>query len=131
MTVAVTVAFSIIVSTAIFAATTVNLGTANSFGVLAGTGIANTGTTTITGDIGSFATTTITGAPSVIGTNHGGDATTQLAKTDLSTAYGTAAGQPCDVNLTGQDLGGLTLTPVWHIHALHDSPLWSSRLFFL
>jgi len=26
------------------------------------------------------------------------------------TAYNSLAGQPCDVNLSGQDLGGLTLT---------------------
>lgn len=93
------------------AATTVNLGTADGFAVLAGSGITNTGATTITGDIGSYSTATITGSPTVIGTNHFGDGVTQGAKTSLATAYGNAAGQACTTNLTGQNLGGLTLTP--------------------
>jgi len=33
------------------------------------------------------------------------------AQSDLTTAYNAAAGTPCNVDLTGQDLGGLTLTP--------------------
>lgn len=33
------------------------------------------------------------------------------AQGDLTLAYNLAAGQSCDLNLTGQDLGGLTLTP--------------------
>jgi hypothetical protein len=45
------------------------------------------------------------------GTNHAGDAVTQGAKNDLTTAYNNAAGQACDSNVTGQDLGSLTLTP--------------------
>ena len=35
----------------------------------------------------------------------------QQAQSDVTTAYNALAGQACDVNLTGQDLGGLTLTP--------------------
>lgn len=92
------------------AAVTVNLGTADGFAILAGSGITNTGTTTITGDIGSFSTVSITGSPTVIGTNHAGDEITQGAKTDLATAFGNA-NQTCTQNLTGQDLGGLVLTP--------------------
>ncbi len=71
------------------------LGTAGSFAVLAGAGITNTGPTTVNGDIGTFPTTSITGAASmtVTGTNHAGDAVTQKAKTDLVTAYNTAAGE--------------------------------------
>ncbi len=95
------------------AATIIDLGVANGFAVLAGSGITNTlGPTAITGDVGSYATATETGFGSVIltGTNHAGDGVTQGAKTDLATAYGVAAGEPCDVDLSGQDLGGLTLT---------------------
>jgi uncharacterized repeat protein (TIGR01451 family) len=90
----------------------VNLGTAGNFAVLAGAGITNTGPTTITGDVGTFPTTAETGFGSVtlIGTNHGGDAVTQLAKTDLTTAYNDAAGRVPAITVSG-DLGGLTLVP--------------------
>ena len=93
------------------AATSVGLGTADSFAVLAGSGITNTGATTITGDIGTFPTTTIDeGATGItlIGTNHGGDAVTQEAKDDLVTAYNDAAGQG-PVTTISADLGGSTL----------------------
>lgn len=99
------------------AATTVSLGTADSFAILAGSGITIGGavnTSTITGDIGSFATPTITGIGNAVlnGTNHAGDASTQGAKTDLSTAY-TAASQVPSTNLPAGDnqLGSQTLTP--------------------
>ena len=94
------------------AATLVDLGTASGFAVLAGSGITNTGTTTITGDIGTFPTLSITGAGSIVlnGVNHGGDAVTQVAKTDLAAAYVAALGQAPDTTYAGaQDLVGLTL----------------------
>ncbi|MDP2289321.1 MAG: ice-binding family protein [Actinomycetota bacterium] len=92
------------------AASSVGLGTADSFGVLAGAGITNTGSTTINGDIGTFPTTTITGLGSMTinGTNHAGDSVTQGAKTDLITAYNAVAGQPSNVTISA-DLGGTTL----------------------
>ncbi len=97
--------------------TAVGLGTANSFAVLAGSGITNTGTTTINGDIGTFPTTTETGAgpcPAagcvvLTGTDHNGDAVTQGAKTDLTTAYNDAAGRT-PVTTVPTELGGTTLT---------------------
>ena len=91
----------------------VNLGTAGSFGALAGTTVTNTGPTVVTGDVGVFAGAAITGFPPGIasGTLHGGDATAGTAQNDLTTAYIAAAGTACTVDLTGQDLGGLTLTP--------------------
>ncbi|MFA9423600.1 MAG: ice-binding family protein, partial [Sedimentibacter sp.] len=71
----------------------VNLGTANNFAILAGSGITNTGPTTIKGDVGTFPTTTETGFGTIIiiGTNHAGDAVTQGAKINLVTAYNDAA----------------------------------------
>jgi len=94
------------------AATAPSLGTAQSFAVLAGAGITNTGPTTITGDVGSFPTTTQTGFASVTlnGANHAGDAVTQGAKTDLVTAYNNAAGQT-PVSTVPTELGGTTLIP--------------------
>ena len=90
----------------------VNLGTAASFAVLAGSGITNTGPTTITGDIGTLPTPTITGLGSITlnGTNHAGDATTFGAKADLTTAYADALLRtPTTIYGPIFDLGGLTL----------------------
>ena len=102
------------------AATAIDLGTAGSFAVLAGSGITNSGATHITGDVGSFPTTSMTGFNSVtlIGVNHGGDAVTQDAKNALTTAYNQAfASAPATATVT--ELGGQTLTPgVYHSNTL-------------
>jgi hypothetical protein len=94
------------------AATAVPLGTADSFAVLAGAGISNTGPTTVNGDLGTFPTTTVSGSASITvgGTNHAGDGVTQQAKNDLVTAYDNAAGQG-PTSPIAADLGGQTLTP--------------------
>jgi hypothetical protein len=86
------------------------LGTADSFAVLAGSGITNTGPTTVTGDIGTFPTTSISGLSSITvgGANNGGNAVTQKAKSDLVTAYVTAAGEG-PISSIAADLGGRTL----------------------
>jgi len=95
------------------AATSPTLGTAGTFAVLAGSTVTNTGPTTLIGDLGVSPGTAATGFPPglVSGATHLGDAVATQAQTDATTAYNTAAGQPCDVTLTGQDLGGKTLTP--------------------
>ncbi|MGZ8562179.1 MAG: ice-binding family protein [Candidatus Limnocylindria bacterium] len=89
----------------------VGLGTAGTFAVLAGTGITNTGATTIVGDVGSHPTASMTGFGTVVltGTNHGGDAVTQGAKADLTAAYGVAAGATPVTVVAGGTLGGKTL----------------------
>ena len=89
------------------AATSVPLATADSFAVLAGSAITNTGPTTINGDVGMFPTITETGFGTVTvnGTNHAGDGVTQQAKTDLVTAYNNAAGQGPTSPIVA-DLGG-------------------------
>ncbi len=95
---------------------TVNLGTTSSYAVLAGSGITNTGTTTINGDaggdIGSAPTGTFTGQASVTttGTVHLADAAATLAKADLVIAYDDAAGRT-PVTRIATELGGTTLTP--------------------
>ncbi len=75
-------------------ASAIGLGTAQSFAILAGSGVTNTGATTVNGDLGTYPTETITGSSTmtVNGTNHGGDGVAQQAKTDLVTAYNAAAG---------------------------------------
>lgn len=96
------------------------LGTAASFAILAGSGITNTGPSIISGfpgnpgDIGSSGAT-ITGFPPGVLTTGGihpiNDAPTNLAKNDFQTAYNDLAARIATVNLTGQNLGGLTLLP--------------------
>jgi hypothetical protein len=88
----------------------VGLGTAESFAVLAGSGITNTGPTTIKGDVGTFPTPSETGFGSITltGTNHADDAVAQGAKNDLVTAYNDAAGR-LPVTSVPVELGGTTL----------------------
>lgn len=95
-----------------FAATAIGLGTAGSFAVLAGSGITNSGATTIAGDVGTFPTPSMTGFDTVVlaGVNHGGDAVTQQAKQDLTTAYDQAAASAPATSVV-TELGGRTLTP--------------------
>jgi hypothetical protein len=89
------------------------LGTAQSFAVLAAASITSIGPTTVVGDLGVSPGSTITGFPpgTVTGTIHIADATAAQAQLDVVTAYNALAGDACDLDLTGQDLAGLTLTP--------------------
>lgn len=110
---------TLLIAAALFAPSAANaqisLGTAQSFAVLGGSTVTNTGASNITGNVGVFSGTSITGFPPGViaggGALHPGDATAQTAQTDLTTAYNAVAGTACNVDLTGQDLGGLTLTP--------------------
>lgn len=90
------------------------LGTSQSFAVLGGSTVTNTGPSVITGNVGVSPGSAITGFPpgTVSGGGiHAADATAAQAQSDLTTAYTTAGGTPCGSDLTGQNLGGLTLTP--------------------
>ena len=96
------------------AAVFVDLGTANSFAVLAGSTVTNTGPTTINGSLGIASSAAITGFLPVVaagGMIYTSDAVAFRAQSDLATAYDFAAGEASNFNLTGTDLGGLTLTP--------------------
>jgi hypothetical protein len=97
------------------AATSVGLGTANSFAILAGAGVTNTGPSVINGDLGTSPNPAVTGfggAPNgtVNGATHQADALAGQAQADLTTAYDDAAGQG-PVSTLATELGGQTLTP--------------------
>jgi type VI secretion system secreted protein VgrG len=93
------------------------LGTASGFSVLAGSTATNTGLSIIGGgNVGVSPGTSLTGfLPGVITppfTMHSGDATSLQAQIDLTTAYNAAAAAlPVTQDLTGVNLGGLTLLP--------------------
>ena len=89
------------------------LGAAASFAVLGATTVTCTGPSAVVGDVGVSPGTAITGFPpcTLTGTIHAGDAVAAQAHSDLVTAYSALVALSCDVNLTGQDLGGLTLSP--------------------
>lgn len=91
------------------------LGTATNYAVMAATAITNTGPTLVNGNlaISPGGSSSVTGFPPgvVTGAMDAADANAVQAHTDLVTAYNDAAGETTTVNLTGTDLGGLTLTP--------------------
>jgi len=96
----------------------IQLESAANFAVLGGSAVTNTGPSLITGSVGVSPGTAITGFPPgnvVVGAKHAGDGVAGQAEADLTTAYNEALAQVPTVDLTGQNLGGLTLTPgVYH-----------------
>lgn len=107
------VLLSVASSNQLSAATAPPLGTAQSFAVLGASTVTNTGSTVVTGDLGVSPGITVVGFPPGIvnGNIHAGDATAAQAQVDALTAYNFLAGQPANTNLSGIDLGGLTLGP--------------------
>ncbi len=105
---------AVLLSTASPAAAQISLGTAQSFGVLGGSTVTSTGATTVNGNVGVSPGSSVTGFPPGVvvgGAIHNNDAVAVQAQNDLTTAYNDIATTPCTVDLTGQNLGGLTLTP--------------------
>jgi hypothetical protein len=93
------------------------LASAATYAVIASSTITNTGPTVLTGDLGLSPGTAVTGFPpgTVVGTQHIADAAAAQAQVDVGIAYDNAAAQTPFTDLTGADLGGLTLTPgVYH-----------------
>jgi type VI secretion system secreted protein VgrG len=81
---------------------------------LGGSTVTNTGPSLVTGDLGVSPGSAVTGFPPGIvagGTIHAADAVALQAQNDVTATYNFLASQPCNTVLTGQDLGGLTLTP--------------------
>jgi uncharacterized protein with beta-barrel porin domain len=103
------------------------LGTVDTFAVLGGSTVTNTGPTVLSGtaalpgNLGVSPGSAITGFFAVDGgpgiltgpgaSIHQNDAVAIQAQIDLTTAYDNLVGRPTTVNLTGQNLGGLTLVP--------------------
>ena len=99
----------------------IDLGSAGNFAILAGSGISNTGVSTmINGDVGSFPTATINGLlpGNVNGTLFSSaDPIVGLAKNDLTTAFNEAQARSLDaISLPGQ-IGGLTLAPGLYVNS--------------
>jgi Ice-binding-like len=99
----------------ILAQTAPTLGTAQSFAVLGGSTVTNTGPTIVTGNLGVSPGSAVTGFPPgtvVGGTIHAADAVAAQAEAANRTAYGELASEACNTTYgVPTDLGGLTLVP--------------------
>jgi type VI secretion system secreted protein VgrG len=101
------------------AATFVPLGAAGNVTVLGSSTVTNTGPTTVTGNVAlSSPGVSVTGfSPGTIiaGSIHIGDALANQAHADAFDAYNVLAGEAFTTDLSGQNLGGMILTPgVYH-----------------
>jgi hypothetical protein len=101
----------------------VGLATAESYSVLGGSTVTNTGPTTMFGDLGLSPGSSITGAPHVLGSTHVDDAVAIGAKNSLTTAYNDAAARPSNGS-AGTDLAGQVFLP--GVRAASSSLLLSS-----
>jgi hypothetical protein len=93
----------------------INLGTADKFASLGGSGVTNVSAHTfLIGDVGSSPTPTVKGLKpaQVKGTLYlKSSPVTAAAQKGLTTAYNQAAGAHCGTTLTGVNLGGMKLIP--------------------
>ncbi len=106
-------ALVIITQPAVAAVAPVDLGTAGTFAVLAGTTVANTDASTIQGDVGVSPGTSVTGFPPgvVTGGSIVGTSAAAIPQEDLTAAYNDAAGRTASVSV-GDFIGvGQTLGP--------------------
>lgn len=95
----------------------IDLGTVDSFSVLAGQTVTNTGPTVIEGDLGLHPGSSVTGFPpgTVNGDTHIANNVALQAKNDLTAAYNDAAGRAVDATIP-TELGGTT-----RMHGVYDS----------
>ncbi|MEX2109822.1 MAG: ice-binding family protein [Gemmatimonadaceae bacterium] len=89
----------------------VNLGTASTYGILAGSTVTCASAPgTVNADVGVSPGSAITGFPPCVitGTTHLADAAAATAQGDLTTAYNTLAGLPCGTVIGTPNIGGTT-----------------------
>jgi hypothetical protein len=88
-------------------------GTTTTFAILAGQAVTSTGLSVVNGDLGISPGTALTGFPPgiITGATHLGDPVAAQALADAQVLYAHLDGLSCNTDLTGQDLGGMTLTP--------------------
>ncbi len=105
-------ALGLLASTAFAGQLPVRLGAADSFAVLGGQTVTNSGRSTLNGDLGVSPGSARTGFPPgrVNGRVHPGDPVARQAQSDLRTAYEDAAGRTPPQALPA-DVGGRTLAP--------------------
>lgn len=106
------------------------LKSAQPFAVLGGSTVTNTGPTTIKGNLGvspGSALTDASGGLTVIGSVHLADAVAAQAQVDASKAYMNLAALLSTQDLSGLDLGGMTLTP--GVYSFSSSAQLTGNLF--
>lgn len=89
----------------------VNLGTASTYGILAGSTVTCASAPgTVNADVGVSPGSALTGFPpcTITGQTHLADATAATAQNDLTTAYNTLAGLPCGTVIGTANIGGTT-----------------------
>ena len=92
----------------------IRLGEAEKITILGASTVTNAGPTKVIGNLALSPGVSVTGFPPgtiVGGSIHIGDALATQAHADALTAYNQLAGETFTTNLTGQNLGGMTLTP--------------------
>ena len=108
------------------------LGTAQTFAVIGGQTVTNTGATAIIGgNAGVWPGNAITGLPPgmpIGGSIHAGDAVAMQAQSDVTNSYLCTKSAVCEVELTGKDLGGLTLLPKVYCFSSSASQLAGTTL---
>jgi hypothetical protein len=89
------------------------LGTAVTYGILAGSTVTCVTGGTINADVGVSPGSTTTGFPPCVitGSTNLANAAAAQAQLDLTTAYNYLAGRPCGTVVTPADIGGRTLAP--------------------
>jgi hypothetical protein len=112
------IVFGLLVTSWSAAASVVPLGAADTFAVLGASTVTNTGATVVTGDLGVSPGSAVTGfGPGVVlnGSIHMNDTLAMQAHADAATAYAQLVGETFTTDLSGQNLGGMILTPgVYH-----------------